>query len=128
MQLYFTSMVDTARWGARMYTLAMSDNYISLWKKAGIYDLLYEREGVTCEDALPDLIWALTDMCTHYIDFRTVVKLAPVNEGLGSFMDELLREQSLRQAIALLAMLIQTVSLYPRAIICRRKEEATVNG
>ena len=124
MKLYFTSVLDFDRWGARMYTLIMSDHYIPLWKKAGIYDLLYETEGILCEQAILDLTCALTDMCVRYLDYRAVVKLSPAPDVEGSFMDELLREQVFRQAIAILAMLIQAASLYPHAVICRQKEEA----
>ena len=123
MNLYFTSMLDTARWGARMHTLTISDHYIPLWKKAGIYDLLYE-EAVTCEQATPKLTAALIDMCIHYLDYRSAVKLSPSNDKDGGFMDELLREQVFRQAVAILSMLIQAAIQYPHAIICRQKEEA----
>jgi hypothetical protein len=132
-------MLDTARWGARMYTLTMSDDYISLWKKAGIYDILYGNNRVTCEKVIPELTLALTDMCVHYLDYRQIAKfpscgdkvedsmdnLLRKHDKAGGFMDELLREQVFRQAVAILAMLIQAASLYPHAIICRQKEEAT---
>lgn len=124
MKLYLTSMLDTDRWGARIYMLTMSDHYIPLWKKAGIYELLYEEE-VTCEQAKPRLTHALIDMCVCYLDYRAVVKLSVSEE---SFMDELLREQVFRQAVAILAMLIQAASLHPHATICRQKEESLSHG
>ncbi len=123
MKLYFTSMLDTERWGARICTFTMSDHYIPLWKKAGIYDLLYETKKVTCKRAIPELICALLDMCVHYLDYRAAVTLSPSNDKDGGFMDELLREQVFRQACAILAMLIETASVHPHASICRQKEE-----
>jgi len=102
----------------------MSDDYIPLWKKAGIYDLLYEGE-VTCEQALSRLTAALIDMCIHYIDYRHVVKLPPSNPKEGGFMDEILREQVFRQAVAILAMVTEATNVYsPSCFICREKEEA----
>lgn len=128
MLLYFTSTLDVDRWGARMHTHTISDHYISLWKKAEIYDLLYEKQGVSCRLAVPELTQALIEMCVYYLDYRAAVELAPVNDNLGSFMDELLRERVFRQAVAILAMLIQAADLYPNAIICRKTEEAIFDG
>ncbi len=128
MLLYFTSKLDVDRWGARMHTHTISDHYISLWKKAEIYALLYEREMVTCEQATPELIQALINMCVYYLDYRAVVKLTPVNDNLGNLMDEMLRAQVFRQAVAILAMLIQATSLHPQAIICRKTEEAYITN
>lgn len=122
MLLYFTSALDVDRWGARVHTHTISDHYIPLWKKAEIYTLLYESERVTCEQAIPELTQALIHMCVYYLDYRAVVKLAPVNENLDSLMDEMLREQVFRQAVAILAMLIQATSSYPHAVICRKEE------
>ena len=123
MKLYFTSLLNTDHWRGIGYHLTISDHYIPLWKKAGIYTLLYEEE-VTCERAIPKLTAALTDMCIHYLDYRSVVKLSPSNDKDGGFMDELLREQVFRQAVAILSMLIQATILHPSSHIHRKKEEA----
>lgn len=129
MKLYFTQLLDFDRWGARMYAISMSDCHVPLWKKAGIYDILYGKERLTCREAVPELTRALTEMCVLYLDYRKIVKFPPIgDDDPGSFMDELLREQGLRQATAVLAMLIQAANLYPRAIICRKKEEAILDG
>jgi len=113
--------------------MTISDDYIPLWKKAGIYDLLYNA-SVTCEQLMPELTWALTDMCIHYVDYRLVIQLPPV-EKKGKItdanranrfrddMDELLREQIFRQACAMLSTLILKARLYPRSMICRENKE-----
>ena len=145
MKLYFTSIpsTDTGAWGGIVYQLTMSDDYIPLWKKAGIYDLLYEEE-TTCEEAIPKLTVALLEMCIHYLNYRRIVKLpSRVDEALdkvkitdvqsgiiqGSFrddFDELLREQAFRQAVAILAIVIEAAHVYSTScFICREKEEAT---
>ncbi len=123
MKLYFTSILNTAHWGGIVYQLTMSDNYIPLWKKAGIYNLLYKKDGITCALAIPELTEALTEMCIHYLDYRNGVKLPPSKDKDGGFMDELLREQTFRQAVAVLAMLIESANLYPPACLIRRVKE-----
>ena len=141
MKLYFTSIpsTDTGAWSGIVYQLTMSDDYITLWKKAGIYDLLYEEE-VRCEQAIPRLTVALLEICIHYLDYRSIIQLPPTGDTVkvtdaqsgiiqGSFrddIDELLRDQALRQAVAILAMVIEAAHLYsPSHFICRGKEEAT---
>ena len=133
MKLYFIAVQNG---DGIVYQLAMSDDYIPLWKKAGIYDLLYDpNDGATCKQLLPKLIQALTDMCIHYIDYRLVIQLSPIdNKGkkitdairanrFRDDMDELLREQVFRQACAMLSILILKAQLYPRSCIRREKEE-----
>lgn len=142
MKLYFTALPSSedGAWGGIVYQLTINDDYIPLWKKAGIYDLLYEEEA-TCEEAIPKLTVALLEMCIHYLDYHSIIQLPPVDihKGKitdaksriiqGSFrddMDEILREKIFRQAVAILAMVIEAAHLYsPARFICREKEEAT---
>lgn len=124
MKLYFTSARSMEYWNGIEYQLIISDDYIPLWKKAGIYDLLYGNKRPTCKELLPELIRALTDMCVYYLDYRELVKLRPLKDKGWAFLDEVIREQVFRQATASLGMLIQVVSLYPQSCICRKKEEA----
>lgn len=136
MKLYFVAIQDDrAHSGAIVYQLTISDNYIPLWKKAGIYDLLYDpNDGVTCEQMLPQLLHALTDMCIHYIDYRLVIQLPPIEKKakvtdaklaarFRDDMDETLREQIFHQACATLSVLILKARLYPRSCIRREKKE-----
>jgi len=132
MKLYF---VAVQHGDGIVYQFTMSDDYIPLWKKAGIYDLLYDpNDGVTCKRMLPTLIQALIDMCIHYIDYRLVIQLPPIEtkakitdairaNRFRDDMDELLREQIFRQACAALSILILKARLYPRSCIRREKEE-----
>jgi hypothetical protein len=132
MKLYFIAVHNG---DGIVYQLTMSDDYIPLWKKAGIYELLYApNDGVTCEQMLPKLIQALTDMCIRYVDYRLVIQLSPIETkakvtdaklaiSFRDDMDELLREQVFRQACATLSILILKAMLYPRSCIRREKEE-----
>jgi len=144
MKLYFTLPLNTERgkyiknrlsWGAVVYQFTISDNYIPLWKKAEIYDLLYNpNDEITCEQILPKLIQALTDMCIHYMDYRRVIQLPPIEPkakvtdaklaiSFRDDMDEVLREQVFHQACATLSILILKVMLYPRSCIRQEKKE-----
>lgn len=132
MKLYF---VAVEHGDGIVYQLTMSDNYIPLWKKAGIYDLLYApNDGVTCKQILPELMWALTDMCIYYIDYCLVIQLPPIKKqgkvtdaklaiSFRDDMDDMLREQIFRQACATLSILIQKAKLYPRSCVRQEKEE-----
>jgi hypothetical protein len=80
-------------------------------------------------------------MSIHYLDYTAIIQLPPVDihKGKitdaksriiqGSFrddIDEILRERLFRQAVAILAMVIEAAHLYsPARFTCREKEEAT---
>lgn len=123
MKIFLMAMQPDEYWSGIVYVLTMSDDHIPLWEKAGIYDLLYEREKVVCENAMPDLILALTDMCIQYMDYRSIVKMPEMRDAPGGFMDEMLREQAFRQAVAILSMFIQAAIRYPQSVITRKKTE-----
>jgi hypothetical protein len=122
MKLYLAAMKRDEYWNGTVYVLTLSDDYIPLWKRAGIYDLLYEKEGITGEQISPILVWALTEMCIQYTDYRSIVKIPLTDDEPYNSMDELLREQAFRTAVAILSMLLQAVITYPQATLCREKE------
>ena len=119
MKIYFVSLVSTAHFQGQVYQLTLSDDYVPLWKKAGVYELLYEKEKPRCHEAVPELVQALTEMCIHYLDYRHAVE---VPKDLESDLEDLIKEQLFNQARAMLAMLIQAAKSYPNAVIFRETE------
>ncbi|MDE1822128.1 MAG: hypothetical protein KGI98_14910 [Euryarchaeota archaeon] len=91
LDFYLVARVDGRR--VEVFEVNITHNLVPMWKKAGVYDALYESEGKLARDILPLLREARTQMEDHPSEYE---ELNPENgwgdyEGALEFLCQVIR-------------------------------------
>lgn len=88
---------------AEMFARSVTHNLIPMWKKAGIYDALYNSNGKTAGDILEAVKAGLQDMNAKPEEY----KLLNAEDGFGNYFG----------AVHFLFDLVKACEYYPKATI-----------